>query len=110
MDKRERLIQGGRGEWGRSLEGMQIFITCRKRDLKVSQDKSRSEVKTEFHGIYRREEGVNCIYISFIVEPNATAGGFVRAKKRKWKKYREENCIMVRKRKRGKNEVVRSKC
>ena len=37
-------------------------------------------------------------------------GGFVRAKKRKRKKYKEENCIMVRRRKRGKNEVVRSKC
>ena len=58
----ERAINpGGRGEWGRSLEGMQILITCRKRDLKVSQDESRSEVKTEFHGIEERK-----VLIAFI--------------------------------------------
>ena len=35
----------------------------------MSQDESRLEDKTEFHGI--EEKGVNCIYISFVVEPNA---------------------------------------
>ena len=38
------------------MEGMQIFITCIKRNLKVSQDESRPEDKTEFHGI--EEKGV----------------------------------------------------
>ena len=39
----EWLIQGGRGESGRSLEGMQVCIILRKWDLKDNQEVSMSE-------------------------------------------------------------------
>ena len=39
----EWLIQGGRGEQGRSLEGMQIFMISRKWDLKEDQEASMSD-------------------------------------------------------------------
>ena len=50
----------------------------------MSQEESRSEDKTEFHGIEERRELIE--FVSFVVEPDATAGGFVRARKRKRKR------------------------
>ena len=42
MAASEWLIQGGRGEQGRSLEGIQACIISRKRDLKEDQEASMS--------------------------------------------------------------------
>ena len=41
----------------------------------MSQGESRSEDKTDFHGI-EESKRVNCIYISFDVETDVTVGGF----------------------------------
>ena len=47
MAASERLIQGGRGESGRSLEGMQVCIILRKWDLKDNQEASMSEDRSQ---------------------------------------------------------------
>ena len=51
---RERESQGGRGELGTCLEGIQEWITSRKRDLKKDHEASMSEDSSEFQGVEER--------------------------------------------------------
>ena len=52
----------------------------------MSQEESRSEDKTEFHGIEERRELIEFMSALWYIEPDTTAGGFVMARKRKRKR------------------------
>ena len=51
---RGRVSQGGRGELGTCLEGIQEWITSRKQDLKQDHEASMSEDRRESQGVERR--------------------------------------------------------